>query len=43
MRTACSEIRETSRETLGVRLVNLDEGISVVSITQVKDVAEEAE
>ena len=25
---ACSEIRETSRDTLGVRLVNLDEGIS---------------
>jgi len=43
MRTACFEIRETSRDTLGVRLVNLDEGISVVSITQVKDVAEEAE
>jgi DNA gyrase subunit A len=37
MRTACSEVRETSRDTLGVRLVNLDEGISVVSITQVKD------
>ena len=43
MRTACSEVRETSRDTLGVRLVNLDEGISVVSITQVKDVAEENE
>jgi len=43
MRTTCSEIRETSRDTLGVRLVNLDKGISVVSITQVKDVAEEAE
>ena len=40
IRTACSEIRETSRDTLGVRLVNLDEGISVVSITQVKDEAE---
>ncbi|CAB4672338.1 MAG: DNA gyrase subunit A [Actinobacteria bacterium] len=37
IRTACSEIRETSRDTLGVRLVNLDEGISVVSITQVKE------
>jgi len=40
IRTACSEIRETSRDTLGVRLVNLDEGISVVSITQVKDESE---
>ncbi len=37
IRTACSEIRETSRDTLGVRLVNLDAGISVVSITQVKE------
>ena len=37
MRTAVSEIRETSRDTLGVRLVNLDGGTSVVSITQVKD------
>ena len=37
IRTACSEIRETSRDTLGVRLVNLDEGVSVVSITQVKE------
>ena len=37
IRTECSEIRETSRDTLGVRLVNLDEGISVVSITQVKE------
>ena len=37
MRTAVSEIRETSRDTLGVRLVNLDVGTSVVSITQVKD------
>ena len=40
IRTACLEIRETSRDTLGVRLVNLYEGISVVSITQVKDEAE---
>jgi len=38
IRTAVEEIRETSRDTLGVRLVNLDEGTSVVSITQVKDV-----
>ena len=38
IRTAVSEIRETSRDTLGVRLVNLGEGVSVVSIAQVKDV-----
>ena len=37
MRTPVEEIRETSRDTLGVRLVNLDAGTSVVSITQVKD------
>ncbi len=43
IRTACSEIRETSRDTLGVRLVNLDNGISVVSITQVKDESEISE
>ena len=37
MRTAVKEIRETGRDTMGVRLVNLDPGISVVSIAQVKD------
>ena len=37
MRTPVSEIRETGRDTMGVRLVNLDPGISVVSIAQVKD------
>jgi DNA gyrase subunit A len=41
IRTAVEEIRETSRDTLGVRLVNLGEGTSVVSITQVKDVVSE--
>ena len=43
MRTPVEEIRETSRDTLGVRLVNLDAGTSVVSITQVKDAPEAAE
>ena len=43
MRTPVEEVRETSRDTLGVRLVNLDEGAAVVSITQVKDVPETAE
>ncbi len=37
IRTAAAEIRETSRDTLGVRLVNLGDGVSVVSIAQVKD------
>ena len=40
MRTPVAEIRETGRDTMGVRLVNLDKGISVVSIAQVKDEAE---
>jgi DNA gyrase subunit A len=39
IRTPVEEVRETSRDTLGVRLVNLDEGASVVSITQVRDVS----
>jgi len=43
MRTPIEEVRETSRDTLGVRLVNLDEGGSVVSITQVKDVPDSPE
>ena len=43
MRTPVEEVRETSRDTLGVRLVNLDEGAAVVSITQVKDVPETAD
>ena len=38
IRTAAIEVRETSRDTLGVRLVNLGESVSVVSIAQVKDV-----
>ena len=34
MRTLLTQIRETGRDTLGVRLVNLDSGISVVSVTR---------
>jgi len=34
MRTPLTQIRETGRDTLGVRLVNLDSGISVVSVTR---------
>ena len=40
IRTPIEEIRETTRDTLGVRLVNLDAGTSVVSIALVKDVPE---
>jgi len=34
MRTAASEIRQTGRDSMGVRLVNLDEGASLLSVTQ---------
>ena len=37
MRTPVEEIRETTRDTLGVRLVNLDGGNTVVSIALVKE------
>ncbi len=37
MRTPIDEVRETTRDTLGVRLVNLNEGITVVSIALVKE------
>jgi DNA gyrase subunit A len=37
MRTLLTQIRETGRDTLGVRLVNLDQGISVVSVTRLVD------
>jgi DNA gyrase subunit A len=37
MRTSLTQIRETGRDTLGVRLVNLDQGISVVSVTRLVD------
>jgi DNA gyrase subunit A len=37
MRTPLAQIRETGRDTLGVRLVNLDPGISVVSVTRLVD------
>jgi DNA gyrase subunit A len=43
IRTPVSEIRETGRDTLGVRLVNLKEDNVVVSITQVKDVVDPSE
>ncbi len=37
MRTPLAQTRETGRDTLGVRLVNLDPGISVVSVTRLVD------
>jgi DNA gyrase subunit A len=37
MRTPVKEIRETSRDTLGVRLVNLDSGTQVVSLAKVSE------
>ncbi|MBU3752953.1 MAG: DNA gyrase subunit A [Candidatus Nanopelagicaceae bacterium] len=37
MRTSVKEVRETGRDTLGVRLVNLDQGTHVVSLAKVSD------
>ena len=37
IRTLVKEIRETGRDTMGVRLVNLDQGTTVVSLTKVSD------
>ena len=34
MRTAAKEIRQTGRDSMGVRLVNLDEGVSLLSVTK---------
>ena len=37
MRTPAKEVRETGRDTLGVRVVNLDQGTEVVSLTKVSE------
>ena len=37
MRTPVKEVRETGRDTLGVRLVNLDQGTHVVSLAKVSE------
>ena len=37
MRTAASEIRQTGRDSMGVRLVNLDEGATLLSVTQSRE------
>ncbi len=37
MRTPVKEVRQTGRDTLGVRLVNLDQGTCVVSLAKVND------
>ena len=34
MRTAAKEIRQTGRDSMGVRLVNLDSGVSLLSVTK---------
>ncbi len=34
MRTPAAEVRKTGRDSMGVRLVNLDEGVALVSVTQ---------
>ena len=37
MRTPVKELRETGRDTMGVRVVNLDQGTEVVSLTKVSE------
>ena len=34
MRTPAAEVRQTGRDSMGVRLVNLDEGVALLSVTQ---------
>ena len=37
MRTPVVELRETGSDTMGVRVVNLDDGVEVVSLTKVSE------
>lgn len=41
MRTPASEVRQTGRDSMGVRLVNLDEGVQVLSVTKSAEVESE--
>jgi DNA gyrase subunit A len=41
MRTPASEVRQTGRDSMGVRLVNLDEGVQVLSVTKSAEVGSE--
>ena len=41
MRTPASEIRQTGRDSMGVRLVNLADGVTVVSVTKSAEVEPE--
>ncbi|MTA87379.1 MAG: hypothetical protein F2553_05375, partial [Actinobacteria bacterium] len=34
MRTPAAEVRQTGRDSMGVRLVNLDDGVSLLSVTK---------
>jgi DNA gyrase subunit A len=43
IRTSVSEVRRAQRQTMGVRLINLDEGVSLVSIARNADEPEEQE
>lgn len=41
MRTPASQVRQTGRDSMGVRLVNLSEGVTVVSVTKSAEVETE--
>lgn len=43
MRTPVKEVRETGRDTMGVRLVNLDQGTHVVSLAKVSEEVDDNE
>jgi DNA gyrase subunit A len=41
MRTPASQVRQTGRDSMGVRLVNLADGVTVVSVTKSAEVETE--
>jgi DNA gyrase subunit A len=43
IRTSVAEVRRAQRQTMGVRLINLDEGVSLISIARNADEPEEQE
>jgi DNA gyrase subunit A len=43
IRTSVAEVRRTSRQTMGVRLINLPDGVNLVSIARNADEPEEQE
>ncbi len=40
MRTPATQVRQTGRDSMGVRLVNLADGVQVLSVTRSTDSSE---